>query len=374
MTIAIFSPTDVAYSETFIEAHKLYLKQEVLFYYGIGDKIQLEGADSLEPKKKLSTFNKIKNKIGGKPKQHWTLNVIDSLKHYKPDVLLVEYGTHAHRLLPVLKKVNIPFVVHFHGYDASVKSVIESCGFYKEVFKRANTIIAVSNKMKKMLNTLGCPENKLVYNTYGPRPKFGEITPNFNKLQFIAVGRFTEKKAPHLTLLSFKSVLDYYPKAKLIMAGKGELLEVCKELARHYHILDSVSFPGIISPEQFRNYLKESLAFVQHSVTASNGDMEGTPVAILEASISGIPVIATKHAGIPDVILDGETGLLCEERDVVGMTDNMLKVLKNIDFAKQLGQAGKVYISEHYSLRDHIKVLQDLLVSVVMNNKKKLIE
>ena len=85
---------------------------------------------------------------------------------------------------------------------------------------------------------------------------------------------------------------------------------------------------GVITPEEYRSELQNSLAFVQHSITAENGNMEGTPLAVLEASAAGIPVISTNHAGIPDVVLYEQNGLLCQEKDVQKMTDNIIKLLK----------------------------------------------
>lgn len=76
------------------------------------------------------------------------------------------------------------------------------------------------------------------------------------------------------------------------MAGDGYLHNTVKNLARFLGIERQVFFPGVIPPESFADYLKESLAFFQHSITAKNGDMEGTPVAILEAGAAGLPVIS----------------------------------------------------------------------------------
>ena len=71
---------------------------------------------------------------------------------------------------------------------------------------------------------------------------------------------------------------------------------------QYYKLEQNVRFLGVITAEDFRELLSESLAFVQHSVTALNGDMEGTPLTVMEASSTGLPVVATLHAGIPDVI------------------------------------------------------------------------
>ncbi|NEV93947.1 glycosyltransferase [Psychroflexus sp. YR1-1] len=360
MNIAIFTPDQNPYSETFIQAHKTYLKDSVFYYYGRKN-IQLEGVSRLSTPWERRWLN-IKRKIFKKSSSFiQDTIIIKSLQKNQIDVVLAEYGTHAHFILPFIKKAGLPLVVHFHGYDASVTKVVENHKNYKEVFQYASKVIAVSRKMQEMVLEMGCPEEKLVYNVYGPQPAFVNVHPTFEKKQFIAIGRFTDKKAPYYTILAFKKAVENHPDANLIMAGDGPLLNTCKNLVSYLGIEDQVEFPGIITSYTYQQLLAESLGFVQHSLIAENVDMEGTPLAVLEASAAGIPVVSTIHAGIPDVIINGETGLLCEEHDVEQMAANMLALLVNIELAKKLGQAGKENIAKNFSLERHIDALQDIL-------------
>lgn len=365
MNIAIFTPNQNPYSETFIQAHKNYLQGEVFYYYGPRGRIQLEGRGALVSKIKnwkyriQTKFYKYSSSYVNKQ------SILASLKQQAVDVILVEYGTHAFNLLDVLRESALPFVVHFHGYDASVKQVIEKCNHYKEVFAKATSVIAVSTKMQQLLLGLGCPSEKLIYNVYGPQPEFETVIPTYSKKQFIGIGRFTDKKAPYYTIMAFRQVTDKHPDARLLLAGDGVLVNMCQNLVKHFGLEEQVIFLGIVTPEAYRELLTESLAFVQHSITANNGDMEGTPLAVLEASVAGLPVISTNHAGIPDVIEHGKTGLLCKEHDVDAMAANMLHLLEDIDCAKKLGTAGKARILEYYNMERHIKVLEGVLLSAV---------
>lgn len=361
MNIAIFTPSQNPYSETFIQVHKKYLKGRVFYYYGNKGHIQLEGSGRLVSKAKQWQYRLI---CKLKKYSNTYINeqaVLASLKAHAIDVILVEYGTHAYQLLSILKQCDFPVVVHFHGFDASVYGVVEGCKKYEEVFALTSKVIVVSRKMEQMLLEVGCPKDKLVYNVYGPQPEFETINPTFAKKQFIGVGRFTDKKAPYYTLMAFKEVVHKHPDARLLLAGDGDLLNVCKNLVLYYGLEKQVEFLGVITPEEYRKLLSESLAFVQHSITAVNGDMEGTPLAILEASAAGLPVISTYHAGIPDVIEHNKTGLLCMEHDVDTMSLNMIKILDDINYAKKMGQAGKERIQEEFSMQQHIKSLQETL-------------
>ena len=115
-------------------------------------------------------------------------------------------------------------------------------------------------------------------------------------------------------------------------------------------------------------------AFVQHSVRAADGDCEGTPVAIIEACATGLPVVATRHAGIPDVVLEGETGLLVEERDVDGMVTAWLHLARDAELAGTLGCAGRARVAEHYELKTSIQRLGQLLGEVARRQPSNQVE
>jgi glycosyltransferase involved in cell wall biosynthesis len=365
MNIALLSPNQNAYSETFIQAHKNLLKGNVFFYNGSIDRTSLEGYGSLTQTGKTSFF-KLKRALFKKT-YTWYFEriIIESFKENKIDVVLAEYGTTAQSYLSIIKQLNLPLVVHFHGYDASVSEIIKNNNNYKDVFETARFVVVVSKKMHQDFLNLGCPDQKLIYNVCGPNDEFFYVQPNFSKQQFIAIGRFVDKKAPYYLILAFLKVAKKFPEAKLIMAGDGQLLDICNNLVRYYKLEANVSFVGVLSPEKYREYLEESLAFVQHSVTAQNGDSEGTPVGVLEASAAGLPVISTRHAGIPDVIIHGNTGLLVAEHDVEGMAENMIKLLENPEIAKEMGAKGKINIEENFTLKRHIKILDDLIEKAI---------
>ncbi|MCO6496351.1 MAG: glycosyltransferase [Chitinophagaceae bacterium] len=352
-TLAIFSPNQNAYSETFIQAHK-NLPFNVKYYYGDLYPSFLEGKSMMNLPLRLRAEKKMLKGFSAAEKK-----LIFSLKNEGVDAVLAEYGTTGADTLAVLRYLKLPLVVHFHGADASIYDLLELYkGKYKALFKYASSVIVVSSKMKNDLIRLGCPKEKLVMNPYGPNPVFFDIMPGYKGSQFISVGRFVEKKAPHLTIMSFNEVLETNNSTKLIMIGDGPLLPVCKDLAKALNISDKIEFFGVQPPETIRKIMEESIAFVQHSVIGSNGDSEGTPVAVLEAQAAGLPVIATNHAGIPDVVLHEKSGLLCDERDTNGMASNMLRILREDGLAKRLGLAGKQRVKEHFTMEKHLGILE----------------
>lgn len=368
--LALISPSQNAYSETFIQAHKNYLDADIAYYYGGELPRELEGRYSLISMK-ARVKNKLKEKFLKGFKTSLEYALYDSLKREKVEVVLAEYGPTGQAVCEVCKKLNLPLIVHFHGYDASRHSVIEENKRYNELFSVAKKIIVVSRVMEDKLIQLGCNPDKLVVNPYGPNTAFSQLDPSLDSLDLIGIGRFVDKKAPYYTILAFSEALKTFPKAKLILAGKGPLLNTCKNLVKYLGIEGRVEFPGIIKPDQFRAYLLRVKGFVQHSITAEDGDMEGTPVAVLEASSAGIPVISTKHAGIPDVILDEKTGLLVDEHDVEGMSEAMIKLLGNKELAKEMGRRGKAYVSSNFSFDQHISIINRVVTEAYINGFSK---
>lgn len=367
MNLAIFSPSQNPYSETFIQAHKNHIQANTLYYiYGGGfQKMVIENKRKLiNPKKQL--FLKGFSKITLKDYQNILENeVAKQLKALNINVALVEYGTHAMKLIPVFNKAKIPFVVHFHGYDASRTDLLKEFNHYKILFKTASSVIAVSQVMKSNLIDMGCPEDKVVYNVYGANPVFNERQAQYSKKQAVAIGRFVDKKAPYYTILAFKQVIEKHPDAQLKIAGEGVLQNTCINLIKYLGLKKNIQLLGVVTPAQVAELMQESYCFVQHSITAESGDQEGTPLAVLEAALSGLPVVSTYHAGIPDVIEHEKTGLLCQEHDVEHMSKNLIRIFDDVDFAKQLGSAAREDHIKNFSLERHIKSLEETLQKTI---------
>ncbi|MBX2931830.1 MAG: glycosyltransferase [Chitinophagaceae bacterium] len=360
--LAIFSPNKNAYSETFIQAHK-QLPFNIKFYYGGLVPQNLEGYRSIF---NVSIIEKIIVKLKGSLSVR-EYALLKSLKKQKIDCVLAEYGITAAEVLNVVQYAKISMVVHFHGFDASVKETVQGyAAKYRDIFGYASAVIVVSERMKKAVIEMGCPEQKIVLSYYGPNQIFLSNQPTYQQQQFLAVGRFVEKKAPHLTIFAFANVVKLYPQARLIMVGDGMLLPVCKDLVKNLGLEQYVEFRGVQSPEQVRLLFETSIAFVQHSVVADNGDSEGTPVAVLEAQAAALPVIATYHAGIPDVVLHNTTGFLVEEKDVLTMSEYMIKILKEEGLAKQLGEEGRKRMMENFTIEQHLKQLEDAVKKAVV--------
>jgi glycosyltransferase involved in cell wall biosynthesis len=362
-TIALIAPNQAAYSETFIQAHKNLLNANVRYYYDGKLPHCLEGEGPLQP----TRFDVIRKKLSSVMGRDACTSLhedllIESFKKNRIEKVYAEYGPTAVAVLNVCKKMNMPLIVNFHGYDISVGHVIDR---YREPYWRmleyAESIVAVSRHMFDPLVELGADRQKITYTPCAPQDSFFEVQPRFSEAVFIAAGRFVNKKAPYYTVLAFVEVLKKHPGARLLFAGSGPLLPACRNIVRYHGCDGAVIFLGDVDSKTLQQLYASATGFVQHSITAEDGDMEGTPVSVLEASAAGLPVVSTMHAGIPGVVVDGQTGLLVQEHDVERMAQNMIRLLDDREYAKSLGRQGREFVRNNFSMEKHIGVLNGLI-------------
>jgi len=287
---------------------------------------------------------------------------------HEVDCLLIEFGNTGAAVCPSAVKLGIPLVVHFHGHDAHRLPLLtpELRSKYEYMFQHAAGILVVSRHMENALVDLGCPRERITYNPYGPRDTFFDVEPDYRPTA-LSVGRFTDIKANYLVIMAFREALRSCPNARLVMVGDGELLETCKTLADVWGIADRVEFPGPVPHAEVPRLFAEACCFVQHSVTPSYGDAEGTPNTILEAGAAALPVVSTRHAGIPDVVVEGETGLLVDERDIKEMARHLVTLLSNSERSREMGTAARLHIRENFSCEQHIDRIEKILSRIRLN-------
>ena len=279
-------------------------------------------------------------------------------------MLLVEYGDFACKFARVADELDLPLVVHFHGFDASM-ALLEprQVRRYRSLFARASAIVCPSEYLADRLRAVGCPPQKLHVCAYGVDST--RFTPGCRHLQqFLAVGRLVDKKAPHVTIAAFAHVAAAYPDAVLHVVGEGPLRERCESTIQTHGLQGAVQLHGARPAKFVADLMNSSSIFVQHSVTSASGDTEGLPVAILEAMTAGLAVVSTRHAGIPEAVTDGVSGVLVEEGDISGMADAMLSLAADPTSARRLGDAGRTRALAQFSRAAARDRLRRVLIDV----------
>lgn len=283
----------------------------------------------------------------------------------KIDCVIGDYLVTGAAVREVCEELNIPIVANVLGYEINKEDVLKgNTNNYSKLAKYKSLVIPVAKNMIPKLKNLGFRDEQIIYSPIGAKEDFFRITPSYDSYRFLAIGRFTDTKSPQTSIKAFAKILEKFPQARFVFAGHGELYDECKQLIKDLQISDKIDLVGWIDQEEQIKLFRESAIFVQHSVTANNGDAEGTPVVIIEASAAGLPVVSTKHGGIVDTIIDGQTGFLVEEHDLDSMVEKMIFLLEDQNVMKELGQKGKEFIRENFSLNKHLNDVSQTILKI----------
>ena len=178
---------------------------------------------------------------------------------------------------------------------------------------------------------------------------------------FVHLGRLTEKKHPVATLHAFHLVKRDIPNATLKFIGDGPLMDTLKERTKQLALTECVTYKGALSHEQALNELGEAWVYCQHSVTSSSGDQEGFANSIAEAGLLKIPCVSTLHNGIPEHVIDGETGFLVREFDFEEMASRMIQLANDSKLRESFGLTAYQHYSTKYSQKKRAELIKKLV-------------
>jgi len=291
------------------------------------------------------------------------------IQEFSPDVIHCHFAYEGLKLMQNLKR-RIPLVIHFHGYDAS--QMLNKRSYVKALlqeFKRHNaTVVVVSDVMKTRLsnyNVLGSQHYLLRYGIDLDFFKSSNISPKkSDQFLLVQVSSLVEKKGHTFALEAIALALTKYPvllnRLRVVFTGAGDRLMLLKSLVDHLNLSKTVSFVGNKSSNEVLTLLDQADAFIQHSVTAENGDEEGIPNAIMEAMAMELPILSTYHAGIPELVQHGVNGLMCNEKDVDTLADHIYEITK----WKKLPQNRKV-VENDYNKQKHNEMLEAYYIDMI---------
>ena len=241
--------------------------------------------------------------------KHSYKKLLPALKKHQPDVAYFDFGTVAVLAREALQKLNIPFIVHFHGSDIS--SALNKSAYRKElqkVFQDASVLVVASNHIRRLLVLEGAPPEKLQLVRLGINIE--NIVPKSwsqrakEPPSIVFLGRFTPKKNPVALVEAFAIVKQVIPEAKLSMIGDGTEMPRVKQRIEQLGLTEEVKLYGALPHHQALPILNQHWVFAQHSVTAPSGDQEGFGISIAEAAALELPVVSTLHNGIPEQVID----------------------------------------------------------------------
>ena len=260
---------------------------------------------------------------------HFARRLRTAIEQFRPDVIHCQFGYEALRLLQnVDVAAGPPIIVHFHGYDAS--EMLRKRSYVRALSPFLNLPnvwpIVVSEYMRSDMERAGFSLSRAHLLRCGVdlelfhSPDDGAASPPREQIVLSQISSLIPKKGHRETLHAISRLLSRKPeyRGRLVfkIAGNGPDRDSLLDLAQSLGLASNVEFLGPITPVQAVALLATTNVFAHHSITDAFGHKEGIPNAIMEAMAMELPVAATRHAGIPELVDHGVHGLLCEERDV----------------------------------------------------------
>lgn len=292
-----------------------------------------------------------------------------------PDVLFAQLGTNGVLAQQVrdICHLPIPLVTTFLGYDLSRVLRERKPDYYARLFARGDLMLPLSDYFRERLISIGCPPEKIRVQRLGVDTgafTFRERTPTpGGPTRFLSVARLVEKKGLETGLHGFALLRRDVPDVTWHIVGDGPLRPQLEALRGALSLTENVVLHGAMPRERVRRMLDESHLFLAPSVTAGNGDQEGTPVAIMEAMACGLPVVSTRHSGIPELVRDGVTGLLVPERDPDALGDALRRLALAPERWGEMGREGRAVVERDYDVRVLNDRLAEILTDVVRRGR-----
>ena len=279
------------------------------------------------------------------------------------DLMHIYFGHTGVHLLPFIERWSRPCVVSFHGADVACKPEIRDYGRkLKRLFKSVPLVLSRSNSLSERLISLGCPPEKLrLCRTGVPLRQFQFVqrdAPTDGRWRLLQACRLIPKKGVATTLCAFAIFQKEFPKAELVIAGKGPLQAHLEELAEELGIASKVQFRGFLTQGELMDLYARAHIFVHPSETPPDQNQEGIPNSVLEAMSTGLPVVATTHGGIPEAVEHGRGGLLVEERDFESLAASLKEIARSKNAFREMGLLGSEYVAANFEQTAQIRSLE----------------
>ena len=282
-----------------------------------------------------------------------------AIKKIKPDVIHV-HGTRAGalgRLAAIGLGIPVVYTEHlwtknFKLQNHFINYLHHIGGWFLDLFTTQN--IAVSNAVKEFMvdSNISYPEKiRVIYNGIEPTKVRAHIFENHDEFWLGTVGTLIPLKGIQYLIRALPAIRKEFPEAKLEIIGEGPFKEKLEREAKKYKMEKYVKFSG------FQADVEKSLSkldlYVQPSLSESFG------LAIVQAMSVGLPVVATRTGGIPELVTDGKSGILVEPENAKELSDAIMSIMFDRSAALRMGEMARRESTVRFNLKDMIHDIED---------------
>jgi colanic acid/amylovoran biosynthesis glycosyltransferase len=280
-----------------------------------------------------------------------------------PDLMHVYFGNTGVHLLPLIERWDRPCVVSFHGMDVQRRETERGYeANLRKLLRLVPLVLVRSRSIAERLIDLDCDPKKIRLNRTGiPLDGFPYLVrnaPSDDAWTIVQACRLVPKKGLATALRAFASFAKAFPKSRFLIAGDGPLRRELEELIQKLDLQKAVVFLGFLGQIELRELYEKAHIFMHPSELPPDSNQEGVPNSMLEAMASGLPVVATRHGGIPEAVTDGVSGLLVPERDVEGLTASLFRIVENPARWVAMGAAASEAVAVKFAQSHQIESLE----------------
>jgi len=277
------------------------------------------------------------------------------------DVVHCQFGDLGAELVPLMRSgvLSGHLTVSFRGHDLTQTERFNA-EFYADLVATGSQFMPVSNYLRDRLIKFGFPERLIRVVRSGidcarfERSERHEDTDA--PLRILIIARLVEMKGVTYALDAFRQSLSLRAagpdgrRVELDIVGDGPLRESLQQQSQSLGIADFVNWYGALDHEEVISRVRAADLMWAPSVTAANGEQEGIPNVVKEAMAMGLPVVATQHSGIPELVEDGHSGFLVAERDYIALAEKTQLLLDDEHLRQEMGDAGRRFVEAEYDL------------------------
>lgn len=248
-----------------------------------------------------------------------------------------------------------PITIVFHAHDIAMFPDNVGRHYYKPTFQSSAKLLPISRFWEHKLISWGADPQRIRVHRMGVDTAFfayqGREIDRSQPARIVTVCRLVDQKGLEYALEAIRILRDRNANICFTIAGGGPLFESLRQLAAELGINECVEFIGPQSQDKVQTLLAEAHIFLAPSVTAPDGLMEGIPVAMMEAMAVGLPVVSTRHSGIPELIDDGVSGVLADERDAETLAKGIARLIDDPVFYQRVAWAGREKVEKHFNIK-----------------------
>lgn len=321
---------------------------------------------------RIYTVIKRQRGLGGLVRLLYAALTLIRLGRPRYDVIHAQFGIYGVLALQLRQAgvIDGPIVTSFRGYDVGLHLRAHPRA-YDELFRVGALFLPVSSTLAERLTAAGCEPKKISVHHSGiwcSRLPYREARMAAGPVRLITVGRLVEKKGVAYTIEAVARVLSAGHDVTYTIVGDGPLRGDLNALVEKHGIGDRVSIVGALPHESVLERMRAAHVLLACSVTAVDGDEEGIPNVLKEAMAIGMPVLATRHGGIAELVKDGVSGFLVPERDVQLIAQRIMHFAARPERWVAMGRAGRAKVETDFDI-ERLSIELELLYRRAMNTE-----